>query len=151
MTEIRTKRLTAADRHIARALFATMAEVFEQRGEALSDAYLDRLLGRPDFWAIAAFDGDDVIGGLTAHTLPMTRAECSEIFIYDIAVRKEQQRRGVGRDLMTALIEGAAALRIHDVFVPADSEDVHALDFYRALGGVGAPVTIFTFSNGEEK
>jgi hypothetical protein len=26
------------------------------------------------------------VGGLTAHTLPLTRAEASEIFIYGIAV-----------------------------------------------------------------
>ena len=33
----------------------------------------------------------------------------------------------------------------HPGFVPADVEDEHALDFYRALGGAPADVTIFTF------
>jgi len=50
-----------------------------------------------------------IVGGLTAHTWPMTRAEQSEIFIYDIAVRKDQQRKGVGRRLVTALLESAVA------------------------------------------
>jgi aminoglycoside 3-N-acetyltransferase I len=81
----------------------------------------------------------------------MTRGECSEVFIYDIAVRKEEQRKGVGRRLMTALLESAAAAGINEAFVPADNEDLHALDFYRALGGVAAPVTIFTFSNRQEE
>lgn len=146
MSEVQTKRLTVEDRELARTMLAVMAEVFEEPGKALRDAYLDRILGRADFWAIAAFIGNAVVGGLTAHTLPMTRAECSEVFIYDIAVRKDQQRKGVGRCLVTALLDGAAAVGIHDVFVPADNEDLHALDFYRALGGVAAPVTIFTFS-----
>jgi aminoglycoside 3-N-acetyltransferase I len=150
MIEMRTKRLRAGDREHAKTLFAVMADVFEEPNEALSDAYVDRLLGRDDFWAIAAFIGDDVVGGVTAHTLPMTRAAYSEIFIYDIAVRRDQQRRGVGRRLMTALRESAAAIGIHDVFVPADNDDVHALDFYRALGGVPAPVTIFTYSKRDE-
>ncbi len=127
-----------------------MAEVFEAGCEELSDAYLDRLLNRADFWAIAAFVNDDIVGGLTAHTLPMTRTESSEIFIYDIAVRVDHQRSGVGRQLMAALREGVAAVGIHDVFVSADNEDVHALDFYRALGGVPSPVTFFTFSDREE-
>ncbi len=135
-------------------MFAMMAEVFREPGEApgksLSDAYVDRLLARPDFWAIAALAGDEVVGGVTAHTLPMTRAECSEIFIYDIAVRSDQQRKGVGRQLMTALRESAAGMGIHDVFVPADNDDLHALEFYRALGGVAAPVTHFTFSSDEK-
>jgi aminoglycoside 3-N-acetyltransferase I len=148
--EMRTRRLTAADRGLARSLFAVMAGVFEEQCEQLSDTYLDRLLSRADFWAIAAFAGNDIIGGVTAHTLPMTRMESSEVFIYDIAVRESYQRRGVGRQLMAALREGVAAAGVEDVFVPADNEDRHALDFYRALGGVESPVTLFTFSDRTE-
>ncbi|APR78844.1 Hypothetical protein A7982_04191 [Minicystis rosea] len=128
-----------------------MAEVFAEDYEQLGDGYLDRLLSRQDFWAIAAFtDDDDLIGGITAHTLPMTRTEASEIFIYDIAVRGDQQRKGVGRLLMTVLRGEAAGIGIQDVFVPADDDNAQALDFYRALGGVPSPVTFFTFSGHEE-
>lgn len=127
-----------------------MADVFSEECEQLTDGYLDRLLSREDFWAIAAFVGDDIVGGITAHTLPMTRTESSEIFIYDIAVRGDRQRKGVGRHLVTALREAAGEMGIRDVFVPADNDDVHALDFYRALGGVPSPVTFFTFSGHEE-
>jgi aminoglycoside 3-N-acetyltransferase I len=49
--------------------------------------------------------------------------------------------------LLTSLLEAASAAGIGEAFVPADDEDAHALDFYRALGGVGAQVTIFTFSD----
>jgi len=125
-----------------------MAEVFEEEHAELSDAYVDRLLARQDFWAIAAVVDDEVIGGLTAHTLPMTRAESSEIFIFDIAVRADHQRTGVGRQLLAALRAEAAAQGILEVFVAADDEDVHALDFYRATGGVASPVTMFTFHSG---
>jgi aminoglycoside 3-N-acetyltransferase I len=44
------------------------------------------------------------------------------------------------------LREAAAAIGIRDVFVPADDDDVYALDFYRAVGGSASPVTIFTFT-----
>jgi aminoglycoside 3-N-acetyltransferase I len=89
--------------------------------------------------------GEQIVGGLTAHTLPMTRSESREIFIYDIAVRADHQRRGVGRLLMSHLIRTASDAGIHDLFVPAEDEDVHALEFYRALGGAASPVTFFTF------
>lgn len=124
-----------------------MAEVFEEDCETLGDAYVDRLLAREDFWAIAATAGDQIIGGVTAHTLPMTRTASSELLVYDIAVRRDHQRKGVGRHLMTALRKSAAACGIQVVFVPAENDDLHPLDFYRALGGTACPVTLFTFTH----
>ncbi len=139
------RRLTAADVELARRTFLTMSAVFETPGAALDDEYLRALLGRPGFWAFAAIDGDRVLGGLTAHTLPMTRSASAEVFIYDLAVVPERQRQGIGRRLVTALRDAAAAEGITVAFVPADNEDTHALDFYQAIGGTPAPVTIFTF------
>jgi aminoglycoside 3-N-acetyltransferase I len=144
------RRLRVGDRDLARRLFAVMAEVFEEARERLSDGYLDDLLGRDTFWAIAALSGDEVIGGLTAHTLAMTRTESAEVFIYDVAVRADRQRMGIGRQLVTLLCAAATEAGFGDVFVPVDTADEHALDFYRALGGVSAPVTMFTFSAGPQ-
>lgn len=141
------RRLMPSDLALARRVFLTMTEVFEDPGEVLGDEYLATLLARPDFWAIAAVDGDDVLGGITAHTLLMTRSESREVFIYDLAVVPERQRQGVGRRLVAELRDAAAAEGIAVAFVPADNEDTHALDFYRAIGGVPAPVTIFTFGD----
>jgi aminoglycoside 3-N-acetyltransferase I len=143
---MRSMRLQPGDRELARALFALMAEVFDEPREALSDRYLDRLLAREDFWAVAAFDGDQIIGGVTAHSLPMTNTEAVEVFIYDLAVRHDHQRQGVGRHLVTELRNSAAASGIANVFVAADNDDLHALDFYRTLGGRASPVTLFAFS-----
>lgn len=140
-----TRRLTHHDADLARRLFALMADVFGEAQDPLSTPYLSRLLACERFWAIAALDGDRLLGGLTAHTLPMTRTEASEVFIYDIAVRVDRQRRGVGRALVAALRDACGAQGIDVVFVPADDADTHALDFYRALGGAPSPVTFFTF------
>ena len=139
------QRLTHGDRVLARELFRLMAAVFEEPSEVLPDNYLDWLLGKPDFWAIVAIANNAVIGGLTAHTLPMTRNPSAEILLYDIAVRRDRQRTGVGRQLVAELRSLAADAGVRVLFVPADNEDTHALDFYHALGGVAAAVTIFTF------
>jgi hypothetical protein len=63
--EIRIARLGARDHVAAARTFAFIAEVFDEGREPLSAAYVDRLLARPDFWAIAAFCGGVVVGGLT--------------------------------------------------------------------------------------
>ncbi len=144
-------RLGPGDVGLARRTFAMMAEVFAEDdapgASRLSDAYLSRLLSRADFWALAAVEErtGEPVGGLTAHALPMTREEAQELFLYDLAVREDRQRTGVGRALVGGLRKLAAAEGIGVVFVPADDEDTHALDFYRAMGGEPQPVTIFTF------
>jgi len=122
-----------------------MAEVFQTERSDLSDSYVDGLLARPGMWVIAATVAGEVVGGLTAHTLAMTTYEGSEMFLYDIAVLGDFHRRGVGRSLVDTLLAGARATGIETVFVPAEDDDVHALDFYRALGGVPAAVTMFDF------
>ncbi len=122
-----------------------IADVFEMDAQALSDDYIHGLMRRDDFWALAAVQDGQLVGGLTAYTLPLARAEIREVFLYDIAVRPECQRLGIGRKLVAALRAQAAAEGISVMFVAADEEDTHALDFYRAIGGSPAPVTIFTF------
>jgi aminoglycoside 3-N-acetyltransferase I len=144
------QRLGPGDEACARAMFATMAAVFgEGHGDQqLSDDYVRRLLSRRDFWAVVALENGSVIGGITAHALPMTRDESTELFIYDLAVRADRQRMGVGRALVGELLALAAAAGIQVSFVPADDEDSEAIQFYRACGGEASPVTFFTFTRG---
>jgi aminoglycoside 3-N-acetyltransferase I len=144
MTEsLQIRRLDVDDVLLARRTFHLMTVVFEEEPAPLSDGWLASLLRRPDFWAVAALYDGTPIGGITAHTLPMTRSESYELFIYDLAVDETHQRQGIGRQLVRALQTEAAAQGITVSFVPADHEDLHALDFYRAIGGSETPVSIF--------
>jgi len=131
---IRIRRLTIADRELAEQTFAVMTSVFGENRQALSGAYLDRLLARQDFWGFAATDRDTVVGGLTAHVLMMTAYEGAEVFLYDIAVAPTHQRRGVGRQLVAALRDEARSVAVETVFVAADADDAEAVAFYSALG-----------------
>jgi aminoglycoside 3-N-acetyltransferase I len=138
-------RLTPGDEARAHELFAMMASVFESEAPVASDEYVRRLLARDDFWAVTAIDADEVIGGITAYVLPMTRAQTNELFIYDVAVRVDKQRMGVGRALIGEIHKLAAASGIDVSFVAAENEDAHAVEFYRAVGGAESAVTFFTF------
>ena len=55
--------------------FDLLADVFGEKRDRLSDAYLDELLGRPWFLVFVATVGGRTVGGLTAHVLPMTTYE----------------------------------------------------------------------------
>jgi aminoglycoside 3-N-acetyltransferase I len=147
----RIRRLAPGDSALAKRLFVTIAEVFDESARPSSDAHITALLASDRFWALAVTLGDEIVGGLTAHTLPMTRSASREVFIYDIAVIRDHQRRGVGGLLVTRLRELARDEGIDDIFVAADNEDTHALEFYRALGGTASAVTIFSFGRAHDK
>jgi aminoglycoside 3-N-acetyltransferase I len=138
------RRLGMGDVAIAKHVFHVMAGAFDEAAETLADRYVERLLRDPGFWVVAALAGDEAVGGATAHALPMTRDASSELFVYDIAVRADHRRRGVGRALMKELRTQAVAAGMSDVFLLVEEGDDEALDFYRALGGKGAAVTMIT-------
>lgn len=147
------KRLGPGDEEIATDLFLMMGEVFEEERERLAAPRVAELLRRTDFWALAALEDGVPVGGVTGFTLPLTRKNAVELFIYDLAVRADRQRQGIGRRLMATLLDLAAAEDINVAFVPADDEDKGAIEFYRSLcpryGGEEAPVTIFSFTRPE--
>lgn len=140
------ERIASGQRDRAKELFALLSEVLGDKGRPAGDAYIDRLLRQDSFWAFAAIEDDRVVAGLTAHVLPMTKAECSELLIYDIAVAEKYQRRGIGRQLIEAARKEAAPYGIEVVFVLADNEDTHALRFYKRVGAIGSPVTLFEWN-----
>jgi aminoglycoside 3-N-acetyltransferase I len=148
MREIRIDRLTVADTELARALFATMARVFAEDAEVLGDAYLTRLLDRDDFWALAASVDGQLVGGLTAHTLPLTRGR---------SVRSLHLRHRGSAGLAAARCRPPVDVDIaiggggrwYRGRLRPDNDDTHALDFYQALGGAPTPVTVFTFDDSQ--
>lgn len=61
------RRLNPADRRLAQRTFEMMSAVFAEERGARSDRYVDDLLSRPDFWALAALDREEPVGG-SRHT-----------------------------------------------------------------------------------
>jgi len=59
-------------------MFSLLSTVFDEPAAPLHDDYVEQLLNQDSFWALATFADGELVGGLTAHTLPMTRAHASE-------------------------------------------------------------------------
>src|ERR1700677_812649 len=119
LVHMQIRRLGRGDEDLARDTFAMMASVFDEGAPDLGATYVETLLARTDFWAMVALDGEEVVAGLTAHALPMTRSPEAEFFIYDLAVRSDRQRRGIGRALVVATLDRAKAEGLRVAFVPA--------------------------------
>ena len=98
------------------------------------DAYLGKLLASETFVAIAALDGQEVVGGLAGYVLPKFEQNRSEFYIYDLAVAEAHRRRGIATGMIRELQGLAAARGIYVIYVQADYGDEPAVALYTKLG-----------------
>ncbi len=139
------RRLAPGDTKAALESLAVMAEALEEAGDSLTPRYADSVLARPDTWVFAAEIDGAVVGALTAHIIPMTRTEGTEVFIYDIGVATAHRRKGIGRGLIEALSRATAAAGHGEVWVLAETDDTDAVAFYEGLGADPCASTMFSF------
>ena len=132
------QQISAADLPILKSLLAVFGEAFGEpdtyQGAVPSDAYLGALLKKPHFIALAASRGGEVVGGLAAYELEKFERARSEIYIYDLAVREGDRRRGVATALIRALGRIAQERGAYVMFVQADRGDDPAIRLYQSLG-----------------
>jgi aminoglycoside 3-N-acetyltransferase I len=131
-------QLAACDVPVLRRLLRTFGDAFDEpdtyQGAVPSDEYLRALLDKPTFVALAALDGDQVVGGLAAYVLEKFERERSEVYIYDLAVAEGHRRKGIARRLIEALKPIARARGARVIFVQADGGDTAAIALYQSLG-----------------
>lgn len=103
-------------------------EVFERPGKT----HLQKLLSGGNFFAIVAQVENKIIAGLTVYVLDQYYSEKPLAYIYDLAVIKEYQRKGIGKMLMEYTKEYCMQKGFEEIFVQADKIDDYAIDFYRS-------------------
>ncbi|HEV7231552.1 MAG TPA: GNAT family N-acetyltransferase, partial [Bacteroidia bacterium] len=146
MKYIQIQQLGKQDANLFRKLLKRFQNVFEMTDMALvSDDYLKSLLAAPSFVVFVAINENEVIGGLTGHEIPLYYAEASEMFIYDIAIEPVFQRKGIGKMLLQSLASYCKENNIREMFVAANEEDDHALNFYHSSGGQSERVIHFNY------
>lgn len=140
------KRLGKQDVPVFQKLIQIFKEVFEmEETMEASEIYLMKLLEKRDFIAYGVFLDEEIVGGLTAYELMMYHGNYFEVFIFDIAVKPAFQRKGLGRMLLLSLEKYCKQNDIKVMFVEANEEDVHAVDFYHSTGGKAEKVVHFNY------
>ncbi len=131
-------RLGPADITRMEAMMTMFGRAFEDvetyTGARPGSAYLGRLLAAPSFFALAAVEGDQVVGGLAAYVLQKFERERSEIYIYALAVEEAHRRRGIATALIGKLQAIAAEQGAWVIYVQADHGDDPAVALYTKLG-----------------
>jgi len=128
--------------------FVQLVNIFNQEFDETkkpNTGNMAKLLTNPAFLGLVILEGQDILGGLTAHRFPAYDQEGDLLYIYDVAVETQFQRQGWGRKLMEWTAQYCRREGIRNAFVQADQEDHHALAFYSRLGAEASPVQQFDF------
>lgn len=142
-------RLGADDVEGLLELIKLYETVFEMEPfEYPSPSYLERTLKNENTIFLVASYQEDIIAGLTAHQLPSTYFEAHEVYVYDLAVHPDHQRKGIGTQLMEELKRISCHNQDKEIFLQADIDDTYAIDFYKKIGGVPENVIHFSFQLG---
>lgn len=132
------RQLSPDEAETLRELVIAFGAAFEDPDTYLeqppSHAYLARLLASETFIALAAFDGETVVGGIAAYELQKFEQERSEIYIYDLAVAAQYRRQGVATALINHLKAIASERGAWVIYVQADPIDPPAIALYSKLG-----------------
>ncbi len=142
----RYKQLSPIDVADLKDLLRVFGEAFNDPGTYLDhvprDEYLKSLLEQDHFIALAAFDGQSVVGGLTAYVLEKFEQERKEIYIYDLAVIDRYRRQGIATALISLLGSIGKKIGAYVIFVQADKIDTPAIKLYESLG---KPEDVYNF------
>lgn len=135
------------DAYSFKQLLLLFAEVFDLTDfQSPTDQHLERVLQNESFFAIVASVSDTIVGGITCYVLAPYYSPSPQVYVFDLAVHPRYRRLGFGSRLVQAAIDHSKSLGAEEVFVQADNDDIHALEFYHATGGVPEKVTHFSFT-----
>lgn len=120
--------------------------VFEMKNFSMpAEKHLESLLTNKGITFLVAEMDNIIVAGLTAHDLPSTYFESNEVYVYDLAVAKKHQRKGIGRKLLAELTKICKTKGESEFFLQADLDDINAIAFYRACGGMEENVIHFSY------
>ncbi|MDQ2719424.1 MAG: GNAT family N-acetyltransferase [Bacteroidota bacterium] len=140
------KKLSQADITKLTELINIYADVFDTENFSIPNKeYLQTLLDKENIVFCVALLDNLVIGGLTAYILPSVYYPSSQVYIYDLAIKQNMQRQGIGKKLILFLKNYCTEFGHKEIYVQADIEDQNAIDFYKATGGHSEKVIHFTY------
>ncbi|RPH65604.1 MAG: GNAT family N-acetyltransferase [Myxococcaceae bacterium] len=130
------RRLGAGDESVL-ALLARDDADFDLDGGAgrrrpLTAASARSYLADPHVLHWTAWAGEEVVGSLVCHVLPMRKQPARELVLYEIGVRSAWRYRGVGRQLISRMTDWMRAEGVLTAWVLADNPDAER--FYEACG-----------------
>ena len=130
MTDIIVRRLQPGDE-------ATVCRVVEVFHEATSDtSRAATFLANPANYLLIAETDNTLVGFLMAYRLDRIDRSATQLFVYEIDVEPEYQRRGAGSTLMRYVADIVDREGMMEAFVITNRSNVPAMALFQRTGGI---------------
>ena len=93
-----------------------------------------KFLGEPTNYLLLALEGERVTGSLLGYSLAHPPLREPQFLLYEIDVRPEKRRRGIGRALVQAFIAEARAAGAFEVWVITNQSNAAAMAMFASCG-----------------
>ncbi len=125
---------------------SVVAQSLEQWGQRPDPAFVDRFLSSPEVRAVAALDGDKLVGFSHGYLLP--RADGLPMaMLYSLDVVPAYRRRGIATRMVQTFREAAGP--VSRLRLVTDASNSAARLLYMSIGGtpVPEPATVYEWAN----
>jgi ribosomal protein S18 acetylase RimI-like enzyme len=144
--EVKIEKLKVGDIDKFTGLIRVFEDVFEMKNFSMPErTYLQKLLESEGFFVFVATLENTVIGGLTAYIMHQYYSKSPLVYVFDLAVKTQLQRKGIGKMLIEANNKYCKSMGAEVVMVQADEVDDYAIKFYRSTGARGERVVHFDY------
>jgi GNAT superfamily N-acetyltransferase len=123
--------LRAGEVHLNLARQA-IAEVHGRK--AVEDTAIIEFLSDKERYLLLALEGDRIAGSLTGHALRQPHRREPQFLLYEIDVRPERRKRGIGRALVQTFIDEARDRGAFEVWVLTNLSNDAARRLYASCG-----------------
>lgn len=117
------------------------ADVFDHE---IDPTWSAEFLGDPRHHIVVAIE-DDVVVGIASGVHYLHPDKPPELFVNEVGVAPDYQRRGIGRALLRALFEHAKTLGCHEAWLGTDETNTAARRMYASVGGIERPMLLVGF------
>ena len=109
-----------------------LAEIHERH--LVDDASVISFLKTPECFLLLAVEEGCVLGSLNGYSLRQPESSRPQFLLYELDVRKEHRRRGIGLALVNAFTDEARAAGAFEVWVVSNESTDAAVELYRKCG-----------------
>jgi|GEM_PF-488346 len=149
-TMVTIRRLLSRDAALACRVVIGVKPHEERHGNEPNAEFMSQFLSAETNYLFAALQDDIPVAYALAYRLPRFDRSKNMFYLHDIAVLADWRRRGIGRQLMSSVLETCRSEEFSRLFLITDRSNVPACGLYAGTGGTASADQVLFFYDFDE-